>query len=62
MKLVEKETPIGEVLHTTGNTNEITINDLANKIIKRCKSNSQLKYISYKKAYGSTGFEDMKRR
>ncbi len=60
MKLVEKENSIGEVFNI-GNTSEITINDLANKIIKRCNSNSKIKYISYKKAYGS-GFEDMKRR
>jgi UDP-glucose 4-epimerase len=60
VKLVEKENSIGEVFNI-GNTSEITINDLAETIIKRSNSSSKIKYISYEKAYGS-GFEDMKRR
>jgi UDP-glucose 4-epimerase len=60
VKLVEKENSVGEVFNI-GNTSEITINDLAETIIKRSKSSSKIKYISYEKAYGS-GFEDMKRR
>ena len=60
MKLVDQENSIGEVFNI-GNNNEITINELATKIIHKTKSISKLKYISYDKAYGE-GFEDMKRR
>jgi UDP-glucose 4-epimerase len=60
IKLVEQENSLGEVFNI-GNNNEITINELATKIIHKTKSISKLRYISYDKAYGE-GFEDMKRR
>ena len=51
---------IGNVINI-GNDAEITINDLAKMVIKKCNSSSKMKHISYKEVYGS-GFEDMKRR
>ena len=60
MKLVEQKNSLGEVFNI-GNNNEITINELATKIIHKTKSISKRRYISYDKAYGK-GFEDMKRR
>ena len=60
MKLVEEADLSGEVFNI-GNSTEITINDLAKKIIDKTNSDSNIKYIPYKEAYGE-GFEDMKRR
>lgn len=44
-----------------GNTEEITIEDLANKIKQMTKSKSKIDYIPYTDAY-EEGFEDMRRR
>ena len=60
MKLVEQEESLGEVFNI-GNASEITINELAEKVIKKTKSSSKISYIPYDEAYGE-GFEDMKRR
>ena len=60
MQLVEKEESLGEVFNI-GNGSEITINELAEKVITKTKSTSKIKYIPYNEAYGE-GFEDMKRR
>lgn len=51
---------IGEEFNI-GNPNEITINELAERIIQKTGSNSKIVHIPYKEAYGS-GFEDMNRR
>jgi UDP-glucose 4-epimerase len=51
---------IGKVVNI-GNNFEISMNDLAKKIIEQTKSNSTLSYVSYEEAYGQ-GFEDMERR
>ena len=51
---------IGEVFNI-GGQGEITIKDLAQKVIAQTNSKSELQYIPYKEAYGA-GFEDMKRR
>jgi len=51
---------IGKVINI-GNDFEISINDLAKKIIKETGSRSEIKYIPYSEAYGD-GFEDMERR
>lgn len=50
----------GEVFNI-GDTNEITISDLARKIIELTGSSSKIVYIPYEKAY-EEGFEDMQRR
>lgn len=54
------ENTIGKVINI-GNDFEISINDLAKKIIKETGSSSEIVYESYEEAYG-TGFEDMERR
>jgi UDP-glucose 4-epimerase len=44
-----------------GNDFEISINDLALKVIEQTNSNSKIVYVPYDEAYGD-GFEDMERR
>jgi UDP-glucose 4-epimerase len=51
---------IGQVINI-GNDKEISMNDLAKKIIEVTNSASQIEYIPYSEAYGD-GFEDMERR
>ena len=51
---------IGKVINI-GNDKEISMNDLAKKIIELTGSKSQIIYISYSDAYAD-GFEDMERR
>ena len=60
IKLMDNKDAEGQVINI-GNSDEITINDLAQLVIKKTNSNSNIEYISYEKAYGS-GFEDMSRR
>jgi UDP-glucose 4-epimerase len=54
------ENTIGKVVNI-GNNFEISINDLAKKIISETGSKSEIVYVPYKEAYGD-GFEDMERR
>ncbi len=58
--LLEKEGAYGQVFNI-GSQEEITIEDLAKKIIDFTKSNSELRYIPYDEAY-EEGFEDMQKR
>ena len=58
--LLDTENSIGEVFNI-GGQGEITIKDLAQKVIAQTNSKSELQYIPYKEAYGA-GFEDMQRR
>ena len=51
---------IGKVINI-GNNFEISIHELAQKIIAATNSNSEIVYVSYDDAYGD-GFEDMERR
>jgi UDP-glucose 4-epimerase len=51
---------IGQVINI-GNDKEISMNDLAKKIIELTRSKSLIKYIPYSEAYAG-GFEDMERR
>jgi len=51
---------IGKVINI-GNDFEISINDLARKIISETGSKSEIIYVPYVEAYG-VGFEDMERR
>ena len=48
-------------VYNLGSTEEITIEDLADKVIAKTKSTSQKAYISYEQAYGRP-FDDMMRR
>ncbi|MBN2135169.1 MAG: GDP-mannose 4,6-dehydratase [Acidobacteria bacterium] len=56
----ELKEAFGQV-YNIGSTEEITIKDLAEKIIKMTGSKSKIEFIPYEKAY-SSGFEDMNRR
>lgn len=60
LALAENNKTIGEVFNI-GGIGEISILDLARKIIKQTGSNSEITFVSYDDAY-STGFEDMARR
>ncbi len=60
ISLVDTASTIGDY-YNVGGVGEITIKDLAGKIIAKTHSNSQIRYIPYAEAY-STGFEDMQRR
>jgi UDP-glucose 4-epimerase len=54
------QSTIGKVVNI-GNNYEISINDLAKKVIAQTGSRSEIVYVSYEDAYGG-GFEDMERR
>jgi UDP-glucose 4-epimerase len=54
------EKTIGKVINI-GNDFEISINNLAKKIISKTNSKSEISYVPYAEAYGE-GFEDMERR
>ena len=58
--LMNSDKAIGQVFNV-GSFNEITILDLAKKIIKITNSSSEINFISYEDAYGE-GFEDMRKR
>jgi UDP-glucose 4-epimerase len=60
LTLAETDSTIGDYFNV-GGTGEVTIKELAEKIIKQTKSNSTIKYIPYTDAYPA-GFEDMQRR
>jgi UDP-glucose 4-epimerase len=51
---------LGKVINI-GNNFEISINDLAKKIVNETGSRSEIVYVPYAEAYGE-GFEDMERR
>lgn len=60
IQVANSEKTIGTVVNI-GNSEEISIRDLAQKIIDMTGSRSKLTYISYAEAYNSR-FEDMERR
>jgi nucleoside-diphosphate-sugar epimerase len=60
LKLVDEPRAIGQVVNI-GNTQEITIERLAERVRELSGSASPIKYIPYDQAYES-GFEDMPRR
>lgn len=60
IRLMDTDRSIGEVTNV-GNTEEITIEDLASMVKERTKSSSAIEYVPYDKAY-EPGFEDMMRR
>jgi UDP-glucose 4-epimerase len=60
ISLMSEPTAVGQVINV-GNTEEVTINDLALLVKEMTSSESEIEYISYEKAYGP-GFEDMVRR
>jgi len=60
LKLMEKKEAAGRVFNI-GSTEEISIEDLADKIIQMTGSRSTKNYLSYEEAYGRS-FDDMMRR
>ncbi|HKM67490.1 MAG TPA: GDP-mannose 4,6-dehydratase [Candidatus Acidoferrum sp.] len=60
LRLLPLEQAIGEVVNI-GNTEEVTIEDLAKIVKQRTGSSSPIQFIPYDKAY-EPGFEDMMRR
>ena len=60
MKLIEKEASYGEVFNI-GGTEEISILELAKRIISATGSKSEIELVPYEKAFGKD-FEDMQRR
>lgn len=60
IRLMSTGRAVGEVVNV-GNTEEITIEDLAGRVKERTASSSSIEYIPYDQAY-EPGFEDMMRR
>jgi UDP-glucose 4-epimerase len=60
VRLMDTDRAVGEVINV-GNTEEITIEGLAEKVKERTRSSSPIEYVPYDKAY-EPGFEDMMRR
>jgi UDP-glucose 4-epimerase len=60
VRIAFADNTIGKVINI-GNDYEISINDLARKVIEQTNSKSEIIYVPYEEAYGD-GFEDMERR
>jgi UDP-glucose 4-epimerase len=60
LTLIGTDSTIGDYFNV-GGTGETTIKQLAEKVVERTQSSSQIKYIPYSDAYPA-GFEDMQRR
>lgn len=60
VKLIDDERAFGQVFNLGGNE-EISMEDLAERVIGIAKSASKVRYIPYEEAY-EEGFEDMQRR
>lgn len=60
VKLIEHPQAVGDVFNL-GSQEEVTIEALANLVIRLTKSSSRLVYVPYEEAY-EEGFEDMPRR
>jgi UDP-glucose 4-epimerase len=60
VRIAFAENTISKVINI-GNDFEISINDLAKKVIADTNSKSEIVYVPYEEAYGD-GFEDMERR
>ncbi|HEX6558099.1 MAG TPA: NAD-dependent epimerase/dehydratase family protein, partial [Longimicrobiales bacterium] len=58
--LMETDTTVGEVFNV-GSTQEISILDLAQRVLELTGSDSPVEFMTYNEAYGD-GFEDMPRR
>ena len=58
--LSENEKAVGDVFNV-GSNQEISIRELAEKVLKLTDSKSEIKYVPYEESYGE-GFTDIKRR
>ena len=60
VRIAFADNTVGKVINI-GSDYEISINDLAKKVIEQTNSKSKIVYVPYEEAYGD-GFEDMERR
>ena len=60
MAVIDSQTTIGDAFNI-GNNHEVSIEELAQEVIKQTGSSSTIQKIAYEAAY-SAGFEDMQRR
>jgi UDP-glucose 4-epimerase len=60
VKLADQPSAIGQVFNI-GSTEEVTIRQLAERVIDATGSSSKIVYVPYEEAY-APGFEDMRRR
>ena len=60
VQCISCDAAVGHVFNL-GNTEEVTMNALAEKVIEATESTSTVRYLTYDEAYGK-GFEDMQRR
>jgi UDP-glucose 4-epimerase len=60
VRLIERESAVGEVFNL-GNPQEVSIGELAERIIAVAGSSASIRYVPYERAY-PRGFEDMQRR
>ena len=60
MAIIDSEATIGDAFNI-GNNHEVSIEELAQEVIKQTGSSSTIQKIAYEAAY-SAGFEDMQRR
>jgi UDP-glucose 4-epimerase len=60
VRLMDTDRAVGEVVNV-GNTEEVSIEGLAQRVKERTRSNSPIEYVPYDRAY-EPGFEDMMRR
>jgi len=60
LAVIDSEDSIGDVFNI-GNNHEVTIRELAERVVSLTNSKSEIKSLSYDEAY-NPGFEDMQRR
>ena len=60
VELMEREDAAGQVFNI-GNTQQVSIRGLAERVIDRTRSSSPISYLDYEEVYGP-GYEDMERR
>lgn len=61
LKLLDLPDQTSGEVYNIGSNQEVTVNQLAQTVIERTDSHSQIEYIPYSEAY-APGFEDMRRR
>jgi UDP-glucose 4-epimerase len=59
-RLMETPSAVGQVFNL-GSDEEVSINELADRVIRACSSKSRVEHVSYDKAYGQS-FDDLPRR
>lgn len=59
--LMDHESAAGQV-YNIGSSEEISVHDLARRVVQLTGSSSEIRIVPYESAYGKDGFEDMQRR